>query len=101
MHVCGYVCMCVYVCIYVCTVYIYMCVCIYVCICMHVCMYVSIHIRMYRTITFWFRDPGLAGYMYRRSGFKGLKLADIQNVDSGTPLVDNSKLDSSTMKATN
>src|SRR6218665_796252 len=102
MYVCMYVCMCVYVCIYVCIhihirlyvctcvcmhVYVSMFVCMHACMyayacmvyvymyvstCMHVCMYVSIHIRMYRTVTFWLRDPVLAVYMYRRSGFKGL-----------------------------
>src|SRR6218665_252355 len=68
--------MCVYVSIYTCMyvcMHVYMHVCMYdVCMYAHTCMHVSIYLRMYRTFTFWLRDPGLAVYMYRPSGFKGL-----------------------------
>src|SRR6218665_2004453 len=88
VYVCMYVCMCVYVCMYicmytcvckyVCSMYacMYVCiygVCIYVCKYMCACMYVCIYPYTYVSNNYvWLRDPGLAVYMYRRSGFKGL-----------------------------
>jgi len=51
---------------YACMVYVYM----YASTCMHVCMYVSIHIRMYRTITF---GSGIQGWRFICTGAQGSK----------------------------
>src|SRR6218665_3051010 len=65
-YVCMYACMYVCICMYG--------VCIYVCKYMYAYMYVCIYPYTYVSNNYvWLRDPGLAVYMYRRSGFKGLR----------------------------
>src|SRR6218665_2470874 len=86
MHDCRYVHVCLYVCTCVCMhVYVSMFVCMHACMyayacmvyvymyastCMHICMYVSIHIRMYRTITF---GSGIQGWRFICTGAQGSK----------------------------
>src|SRR6218665_2565610 len=76
MYMCMYACVCKYVCMYAC-MYVCICmygVCIYVCKYMYAYMYVCIYPYTYVSNNYvWLRDPGLAVYMYRRSGFKGLR----------------------------